>query len=126
MRSSFIFKSAAKERFGFVLFGTFIWSIIWLSHSGASSWDSDSNNLIRRGKQARRLQSATAPQSCSTCAAQGSQTIYAPLIELPESSNTEINLNCRSPHVMDVTPTFYTTQGERFVGNAFQMQPPRP
>jgi hypothetical protein len=49
--------------------------------------------------------------------------IYAPLIELPESSGTEINLNCRSPHIMDVTPTFYTKRGEPFVGENFQMQP---
>ena len=49
--------------------------------------------------------------------------IYAPLIELPDSSGTEINLNCRSPHVMNVTPTFYTKQGEPLVGRSFQMQP---
>ncbi|PYS48768.1 MAG: hypothetical protein DMF68_12110 [Acidobacteria bacterium] len=60
---------------------------------------------------------------CPSCAHVGAQTIYAPIIELPESSGTEINLNCRSPHAVDVTPTFYTKKGEAFVGSPFQMQP---
>jgi len=69
-------------------------------------------------------QRQTAPTQCSTCAGipVEPQTIYAPLIELAESSATEINLNCRSPHAMEVTPTFYTRKGEAIVGRAFQMQ----
>ena len=34
-----------------------------------------------------------------------------------------MNLNCRSPHAMTVTPTFYTRKGEPIVGDEFQMQP---
>jgi len=72
--------------------------------------------------QSQLPESSRSPQSCSSCAGQGQQTIYAPLIRVPESSNTEINLNCRSPHVMDVTPTFYTEDGDAIVGDSFQMQ----
>jgi hypothetical protein len=103
----------------------FVVSLVWLVHSSAASSNRFANQLAlsvgTTGLPAQRPKAT--PLSCSTCAAEGQQTIYAPLIELPESSGTEINLNCRSPHVMDVTPTFYTQRGEAFVGNEFQMQP---
>lgn len=60
---------------------------------------------------------------CPACQQVADQRIYAPLIELPGSSGTEINLNCRSPHALDVTPTFYTQKGEAIIGDTFQMQP---
>ena len=79
--------------------------------------------------KARALRSMDAaatstPPHCAACAEAGSQTtIYAPIIELAESSGTEINLNCRSPHSLEVTPTFYTKKGEAFTGNVFEMGP---
>jgi RimJ/RimL family protein N-acetyltransferase len=60
---------------------------------------------------------------CAACAAATTQTVYAPLIQLDESSGTEINLNCRSPHSLEVTPTFYTKKGEAFTGDSFEMGP---
>jgi hypothetical protein len=69
----------------------------------------------------RNARSAT--PICAACAQASTQTIYAPLIELAESSGTEINLNCRSPHALEVTPTFYTKKGEAFTGDAFEMGP---
>jgi hypothetical protein len=60
---------------------------------------------------------------CPSCAQEVEQTIYAPLVRLAESSGTEINLNCRSPHAVEVTPTFYTAAGQAFAGEAFEMQP---
>ncbi len=62
------------------------------------------------------------PEQCSSCTQVAEQKIYAPLIELPESQGTEINLNCRSPHEMIVTPVFYTKKGDAFTGAAFRMQ----
>jgi len=62
------------------------------------------------------------PEQCSSCTQVGEQKIYAPLIELPESQSTELNLNCRSPHEMIVTPVFYTKKGDAFTGAAFPMQ----
>src|SRR5947207_15466414 len=59
---------------------------------------------------------------CPACAQAGQQTIYAPLTRLDESSGTEINLNCRSPHSMQVTPTFYSKKGGAFTGEVFVMQ----
>ena len=61
------------------------------------------------------------PNKC--CADEGRQVIYAPLVDLSGASGTEINLNCRSSRVVDVTPTFFTQQGQAFVGETFQMQP---
>jgi len=61
-------------------------------------------------------------QQCSSCTQEGEQRIYAPLISLPESSGTEINLNCRSPHEMTVTPAFYTKSGDVITGESFKME----
>lgn len=66
--------------------------------------------------------SGTQSSGCSQCPAIAEQTIYAPLITLPESTGTEINLNCRSPHTMEVTPTFYTRKGQALAGRVFTMQ----
>ena len=64
-----------------------------------------------------------ASQSCPACAEPTQQVIYAPLIGYPEASRSEIVLNCRSPHVMDVTPTFYTAEGTPVVGQVIRLQP---
>src|SRR5689334_6388397 len=66
--------------------------------------------------------SANHRQQCSTCSQEGEQRIYAPLVSLPESSGTEINLNCRSPHEMTVTPLFYTKSGDVITGESFKME----
>ncbi len=58
-----------------------------------------------------------------TCPAPTQQIIYAPLIDLPEASSSEINLNCRSSHPMDVTPTFYKADGTPIVGEVIHLQP---
>jgi hypothetical protein len=62
-------------------------------------------------------------QKCLTCPEPTQQTIYAPLIDLPRASSSEINLNCRSSHPMDVTPTFYKTDGTPIVGEVIHLQP---
>jgi len=62
-------------------------------------------------------------QKCLTCPAPKQQTIYAPLIDLPGASSSEINLNCRSSHPMDVTPTFYKVDGTPIVGEVIHLQP---
>src|SRR5215470_3868823 len=57
-------------------------------------------------KQNRQGANRQQSSQCLKCPAPSQQIIYAPLIDLPEASTSEINLNCRSPHPMDVTPTF--------------------
>ena len=71
----------------------------------------------------RKISGQTLPNSCPTCAPPEQQTIYAPTIGLAEATGSEIVLNCRSAHVMDVTPTFYTANGQAITGATFQMQP---
>lgn len=51
------------------------------------------------------------------------QTIYAPTIGFPEAFGSEIVLNSRSPQVKEVTPTFYTAEGQPVVGRKVQLQP---
>ena len=108
-------------RFGF--FVMVIVTSIWLIHSGPAT--AQYLPLQQESKPAAsslpKPKFSPTPNRC--CANEGKQLIYAPLVELPESSGTEINLNCRSPRIVDVTPTFFTQQGEAFVGTTFQMQP---
>jgi len=86
--------------------------------------------LLRSGKSAAQPMSVKAVgnqisgnQVCPTCAPETQQTIYAPLFDLPDATGSEINLNCRSSHPMDVTPTFYTLDGTPIVGEAIHLQP---
>jgi hypothetical protein len=70
-----------------------------------------------------RIQAQVSPTTCPTCASPKKQLIYAPLIELPDAASSEIVLNCRSSHDMDITPTFYTTEGQPVVGANIHLQP---
>jgi hypothetical protein len=126
MRVNSSLKRRARTCSGFFIVASFIASLVWLGHSTTASSTPFVNQLgaasvSNTALPAQRPQPT--PRRCSTCGAEGLQTIYAPLIGLPESSDTEINLNCRSSHIVDVTPTFYTHRGEALVGNQFQMQP---
>jgi hypothetical protein len=62
-------------------------------------------------------------QSCPTCKPPTQQVVYTPLIESKDSSYAEINLNCRSSHLIDVVPTFYTADGTPVVGETIQLHP---
>ncbi len=62
-------------------------------------------------------------QSCPTCKLPSAQTIYTPLIDLPEATYAEINLNCRSAHPIDVVPTFYRASGAPIVGETIHLLP---
>lgn len=71
----------------------------------------------------RKSSSPNTKSKCSTCSQPTERTIYAPTIGLPEALGSDIVLNCRSTQIMNVTPTFYTADGEAIVGAMFQMQP---
>jgi hypothetical protein len=62
-------------------------------------------------------------QSCPTCKPPAQQIIYTPLIESKELSYSEINLNCRSSHPIDVIPTFYTAEGMPVIGETIHLLP---
>lgn len=62
------------------------------------------------------------PRHCRTCPGPTLRRIYAPAIELNEASRAEIVLNSRSPNPIEITPTFYTTEGEAIVGRTTQLQ----
>lgn len=61
--------------------------------------------------------------TCPTCAPPSPQVIYAPLFDVPEATSSEIVLNCRSAHELEITPTFYTLEGTPIVGEAIRLQP---
>lgn len=68
-------------------------------------------------------QQRTAPHNCSSCPPPIPRRVYAPAIELQEAGECEIVLNSRSPHPIDVTPIFYTVDGEQLLGEPVQLQP---
>jgi hypothetical protein len=49
--------------------------------------------------------------------------IYAPLIDLPESSGSEIVLNSRSARDLSITPIFYTLEGTAYNGDDIILKP---
>jgi len=49
--------------------------------------------------------------------------IYAPLIEVADAASSEIVLNCRSAHDIDLTPTFYTMEGAAIAGEIIHLRP---
>jgi hypothetical protein len=63
------------------------------------------------------------PTLCTTCSTPSLRRIYAPAIELPEAEQCELVLNSRSPHPIDVTPTFYSANGDAVIGNTVQLLP---
>lgn len=63
------------------------------------------------------------PPPCSSCPPPILRRIYVPAIELQEARTCEIVLNSRSPHEIEVTPTFYTETGEQVVGEPLKLQP---
>ncbi len=73
--------------------------------------------------QYQKVNAQAAVQACPTCRPPSQQVIYAPLIELKEASYTEINLNCRSAHPIDVVPTFYTDAGMPVAGSPIHLLP---
>lgn len=62
-------------------------------------------------------------ETCPTCAPPSPQVIYAPLFDIPEAASSEIVLNCRSAHELEITPTFYTLEGTAIVGEVIRLQP---
>src|SRR5438132_13703670 len=79
-----------------------------------SAWFSGSS-AHSAGKQAVSTQQGSTPK-CTKCSPPGNQIIYVPLIDLPESQGGEVVFNSRSPHAVDVTPTFYKADGTTVVG----------
>lgn len=87
----------------------------WLTFAAANEGTSVGASP-QRGKRERG-------QACSTCAPPSPRRIYAPAIELKEAERCELVLNSRSPNPVEVTPTFYTENGETIVGMPLQLQP---
>jgi hypothetical protein len=109
------FKRSAKDRSGFLVLAILIGSLVWLVHPSASS----SRKLPLEKYQGGQ----SASHQCKTCPPPSQRRIYAPIVELQEAENCEIVLNSRSPHPIEVTPTFYTAKGDAIVGEPVQLQP---
>lgn len=56
------------------------------------------------------------------CSGPSEQTIYIPLIDLPEARGGELVFNSRSAEPLDVTPVFYKRNGETVIGDPVQIQ----
>ncbi len=69
----------------------------------------------RQGNQRR--------DGCPSCPPPSGKRIYAPAIELREAERCEIVLNSRSANPIEVTPIFYTVNGDAVVMNPVHLQP---
>lgn len=114
--STFPTKHASKTSFGSALMMAVM---LLLALGGGNLLAPFSSSAKQNGEGSKGKQSIQP----LTCPAPTKQIIYAPLIDLPEASSSEINLNCRSSHPMDVTPTFYKADGTPIVGEVIHLQP---
>jgi hypothetical protein len=117
MSSGLNVTQSTKERIGFLIFASVIVSLIWLTHSKASS----SATMV--GESPRVQSKNQTPPQCPSCPPPSPRRIYAPAIELNEAERCEIVLNSRSANPIDITPTFYTADGDAIVGNPIKLQP---
>jgi hypothetical protein len=122
MRSHINLKGSGKERLGFVVFVTLIGSLVWLTHSNASkSTDALDGESKSNPMQAQR---PGRPAPCPTCSSPKiKRVIYAPLFNLSEATGSEIVLNSRTPDGITITPTFYTLEGQPYVGDDIVLAP---
>jgi hypothetical protein len=100
--------------------------VLLLAMVGAKLLAPFSSSAKQNSQATRRqgiAQSGRGAASCPTCSPAKQRMIYAPLIDLPESSGSEIVLNSRSGHDMVITPTFYTLEGEAYTGNDITLKP---
>lgn len=120
-------RSLTQKKFVPVPFLVLIFVIV------AVSFPAIPTGLLREGSAHRQISKPAvpgsrplqrpAPQNCSSCPPPIPRRVYAPAIELQEAGECEIVLNSRSPHPIDVTPTFYTVDGEQLIGEPVQLQP---
>jgi len=110
-------RRSRKEALGFLIFVGLTSSLVWLTHSSAS-------NSVGTPRESLRVQSKEKPpRQCSSCPPPSSRRIYAPAIDLNEAQSCEIVLNSRSANPIDITPTFYTADGDGIIGNPIHLQP---
>ena len=109
MRLSYKSKHIVTETSGFILFAIFVGTFIWLTHASASRLPDGESEVVIPANALHRSQGKDMGRpSCPHCAPAGDQEIYIPLIDLPEAQGSEIVFNSRSPHAMNVIPTFYS------------------
>jgi hypothetical protein len=108
-------KNSTKERIGLVVFLTVVGSLVWLTHSRASNLSDLLTNPVQRQQQK--------DPNCKSCSPLRQRVIYAPLIDLPDASGSEIVLNCRSTRDVPITPTFYTLEGQAIQGDVIVLHP---
>src|ERR1043166_4920447 len=107
-----------KEFVGFIIFLALIGSLVWLTHSSASTSSGDAISESSTSPQTPNRGPRNKPTPrCPHCAPAGSQEIYIPLIDLPEAGGSEIVFNSRSPQAMSVTPIFYKQNGTMITGD---------
>ena len=107
-----------KEFVVFIIFLALIGSLVWLTHSSASTSSGDAISESSTSPQTPNRGPRNKPTPrCPHCAPAGSQEIYIPLIDLPEAGGSEIVFNSRSPQAMSVTPIFYKQNGTMITGD---------
>src|SRR5712671_1506558 len=102
--------SLRRRRSFFLLAFFLIAGLALLGHSSATNKRPGRPSAVANQDVPKQAQQGD-KQGCPHCSPPGDQTIYIPMIDLPEAQGSELVFNSRSPHAMDVTPTFYEADG---------------
>jgi hypothetical protein len=93
----------------------------FLSRSSASSVPAKSGSApasVDRGKR----DEDEGKNRCKKCAQVGDQSIYVPLVRLPEAQGGELVFNSRSSKELPVTSIFYKRDGSPVVGKTINVR----
>lgn len=114
--------SARQRRFSLLLMFFLIAGLSLLPHSSASNTKPEKPAAGAANQYLLTLPKQGDKQECPHCGPQGDQSIYIPLIDLPEAQGSELVFNSRSPKPMDVTPTFYQADGTTVAGEPVHIE----
>ena len=114
----------SARQFTFILLVCLIGCSIFLLYSSASNLAAGSGNAPAQADQnaPQPKDKNSTKDKCHSCAPPGNQSIYIPLIDLPEAQGSELVFNSRSTKEMTVTPTFYKRNGTAIIGAPVNIQ----
>src|SRR5215204_3352673 len=115
---------SARRAATLILLVNIINCLSFLPRSSASAVPAKSGNVPASvdGGEPRRKNEDKDKNRCKECAQVGNQSIYVPLIELPEARDGELVFNSRSTKEMPVTPIFYKRDGSAVVGKSVNVR----
>src|SRR5467141_2677228 len=114
------FTKSNRRRTTVLLLASFVMGVALLNSSTSVSISKSESSTRQNTEPLQRQRKLK--DKCTSCSPPGNQLIYIPLIDLPEAEGGEIVFNSRSPQTLDVTPVFYSRDGETVIADPVQIQ----